>query len=110
MEKILFTRKDLASSVELPADVSKVLSFIAEWGSDDFDLALWFDDTYVMIYQTKYGLWTLYEATMFKSELIGTGIVFEHCDFVFSSEKIHCPSCDYEEHVVALCIRRACIK
>lgn len=105
MEKILFTEKDLTSGVELPADVRKMLSFIANW-DDDCELALWFDDNEVYIYQPKYGLWTLFEAMKFNSDLIAADIITDCSAFLFSSEKICCPSCDYEKYVTALCIRR----
>lgn len=114
METILFTKNDLTSGVEIPADVRKMLSFIANWDyefwDDDFGLALWYSDTYINVYQLKYGLWSLSEATRFKTDLIAAGIIFGYSDFVLSSEKIHCPSCDYEEYVTALCIRRCYIK
>lgn len=105
MEKILFTKKDLASSVELPADVRKMLSFIANW-DNDLELALWFDDKEVCIYQQRYAMWTLFEAMKFESDIIAAGIISDRGAFLFSSEKIRCSSCDNEENVVALCIRR----
>lgn len=105
METILLTKNDLTSGVALPADVRKVLSFIANW-DDDIELALWYDKTHIMVCQPECGLWTFHETTWFRSDLIAAGVAFDYCDFVLSSEKIHCPSCDYEKHVAALCIRR----
>lgn len=109
MESILFTKNDLTSNVNLPADIRKMLSFIANWDYD-CELALWFDDIEVYIYQPEYGLWTLFEAMKFNSDLITAGIITDSSAFLFSSEEIHCPSCDYEEYVTALCIRRYYIK
>lgn len=105
MEKILFTKNDLTSNVSLPADIRKMLSFIASW-VDDFELALWFNDKEVCIYQPWDGMWTLFNAMKFKSDLVAAGIIFDFSSIIFSSEKICCPSCDYEGYVTALCIRR----
>ena len=109
MGTILFTKNDLTSGVAIPADVRKMLSIIANW-DDDLELALWFNDKEVCIYQPRYGMWTLFEAMKLYSDLIAADIVTDCCPFLFSSEKIHCPSCDYEEYVTALCIRRRYIK
>lgn len=109
METILLTRNDLTSGVEIPADVRKMLSFIANW-DDDCELALWFNDTEVCIYQPQCGMWTLFEAMKFKLKLVAADIVTDCCTFLFSSETIRSSSCDCGEHVAALCIRRAYIK
>lgn len=110
METILLTKNDLTSGVELPDDVRKVLSFIAGWQCGDCELALWFNDKEVCIYQPKYDIWTLFEANKLYSDLIAAGIIVECCSVLLSCEKIYCPSCDYAEYVEAFCIRRCYIQ
>lgn len=105
METILLTKNDLTSGVVIPADVRKMLSFIVNWDGG-CELALWFNDTEVYIYQQRYCMWTLFEAMKFHSDIVAADIVTDCCAFLFSSESIRCSSCDYEKHVVALCIRR----
>ena len=110
METILLTKKDLSSGVELPDDVRKVLSFIADWKCCDCELALWFNDKEVCIYQPKYDIWTLFEANKLYSDLIAAGILVEYSSIILSCEKIRRPSCNYDEYVEAFCIRRSYIQ
>lgn len=91
------TKKDLTSGIYIPADVRGVLSFIANWNYYR-ELTIWYDNTRINIYQPESCVWTLCEATKFKSELIAANIVFDYSGLMFSSEK------------AALCIRRCHIK
>lgn len=105
MKSILLTKKDLTSGVELPGDVKNVLTFIAGW-NHDYELVLWYDDLWIYVCQSRYGLWTTYEAENFKSGLIAAHVIDPLFCGLFSVEKIQRPSDGYEESVVAFSFRR----
>lgn len=101
MENVLLTKDVLSSGVELPCDVAKVLAFIASW-KVDLELALWYDSTFVSIFQVQYGAWEFLEIEMFRNDLVSAGIAVDYCCVLLCSEVIPGTS----DHVATLVIRR----